>query len=87
MNTWVVGNVPVGHYVQDFYLPIEDEQEKSIQLGQKTFFMKGRIMTGQANLDQNQLGLKDFRWLAKEEIQKLVTPKYWSMTENILTER
>ena len=87
MNTWVVGNVPIGHYVEDYYRPIEDTQNRSIQLGNKTFFMKGRIMAGQASLNNNQFGLTEFRWLAKEEIQQLVSPKYWSMTENMLTER
>ena len=87
MNTWVVGHAPIGHYVQDYYQPIEHNEQGTIQLGQKTFFMKGRIMAGQADLAMNKLGLIDFRWLAKEEIQKLVTRKYWSMVEDMLTER
>ena len=87
MNTWVVGNVPIGHYMQDYYQPTETHKEGLILLGQKTFFMKGRMMAGQADLHENKSGLKDFRWLSKEEIQKLVSPKYWSMTEDMLTER
>ena len=87
MNTWVVGNVPVGHFVQDYYKPIEQKDDQSLTLGQKTFFMKGRIMAGQADVAASKLGLTDFRWLAKEEIQKLVSAKYWSMTQDMLTVR
>ncbi|KAL9051109.1 MAG: hypothetical protein Q9162_006233 [Coniocarpon cinnabarinum] len=87
MNTWLVGHVPIGHFVQDYYKPHEEKQEDTIQLGQKTFFMKGRIMAGQADLGANQLALTDFKWLTKEEIRQLVSPKYWSMTEDMLTER
>lgn len=87
MNTWIVGNVPVGHYTQAFEQPVRDAGQKAYELGEKTFFVKGRMMAGQADLKSNSMGLTEFRWLAKEEIQKLVTPRYWSMTQDMLTER
>ncbi|KAB8349765.1 hypothetical protein FH972_023779 [Carpinus fangiana] len=74
MNTWVVGHVPVGHFARDFPTPSTSGDKSAVELGQKTFFMKARIMAGQANLEATTLGLQDFKWLAKEEIQKLVTP-------------
>ena len=87
MNTWVVGNLPVGHQSIDFPKTTLDQEKKIEQLGEKTFFMKARIMAGQANLEDNKLGLEDFKWLAKEEIQKEVHPRYWSDVRNMLGER
>ena len=95
MNTWVVGHVPVGHYAVEFANPVVDSRggdggdggSKTVELGEKVFFMKGRIMAGQASLEGNALGLTDFRWLAKEEVRAVVTPRYWSMAQDMLTER
>ncbi|KAH0536819.1 hypothetical protein FGG08_006352 [Glutinoglossum americanum] len=86
MNTWVVGNVPIGHYHFDYPnpLPIKDGVRES---GEKTFFMKARIMAGQADLKKNELGLVDFKWLAKEEIEKAVGPRYWKSLKSMLAEQ
>ena len=49
--------------------------------------MKGRIMSGQADLSKNEYGDQEFQWLAKEEIEEKVGPKYWSAVKNMLAER
>lgn len=87
MNTWVIGNVPIGHH-QNNYLPeaLKTSQNPN-ELGLKTFFMKARMIAGQANLKDNKLGLADFKWLAKEEVQKEVDQKYWHSIRNMLAER
>ena len=54
---------------------------------EKTFFMKGRIMAGQADITANELGVEDFKWLAKEEVQKEVSPQYWANVKNMLVEQ
>lgn len=88
MNTWIVGNVPIGHHAEDYETPVRGGADgQRYELGAKTFFVKGRIMTGQADVTDNLHGFKDFRWLAKEEIAQLVTPHYWRMTEDMLVER
>lgn len=87
MNTWIVGHVPIGHYAYEYPTVMINSEKKTVGLGEKVFFMKGRIMAGQANIKDNQLGVQEFRWLAKEEIKEIVTPRYWSMTENMLAER
>ena len=69
MNTWVIGNAPIG------------------QVRQQTFFMKARIMGGQLNLADNKLGLRDFKWLAREEIRKSVGYDYWEGIRNIIPSR
>lgn len=87
MNTWVVGNAPIGHYSGDFKKAITDTEKGTKEVGEKIFFMKARIMAGQANLKANAFGDSEFKWLSSEEIQQLVTPKYWSSVANMLAGR
>ena len=87
MNTWVVGNAPVGHHNLNYANRILDEEKKVERLGEKTFFMKARIMAGQAVLKDNKLGLVDFKWLAKEEVRREVHPQYWNSVRHMLAER
>ncbi|KAI4740293.1 hypothetical protein E4T50_09283 [Aureobasidium sp. EXF-12298] len=87
MNTWVVGNAPIGHYSGNFKKTITNTEKKVEEVGERTFFMKARIMAGQANLKANTFGDKEFKWLSSEEIQQTVTPKYWSSVANMLTGR
>jgi large subunit ribosomal protein L46 len=86
MNTWTVGHHPIGHHVYKLRKPKNDEKAGIQLLGEKTFFMKSRIMAGQANLKENE-NLTDFKWLAKEEIQPLVTQQYWRSVKDMLAER
>ena len=86
MNTWFVGNVPIGHYQWNYPKSLKTESG-SDEVGLKTFFMKARIMAGQANLKENQLGWQDFQWLAKDEISKHVSPNYWRSIKNMLADR
>ncbi len=87
MNTWVVGNVPIGHRNHPAPRAIAATEDKLERPVEKTFFMKARIMAGQANITDNKLEVADFQWLAKEEIEKVVTPNYWSAVRNMLAER
>ncbi|KAF2180726.1 hypothetical protein K469DRAFT_714300 [Zopfia rhizophila CBS 207.26] len=87
MNTWVVGNVPIGHHQHQYLSESLKSSMNSNELGFKTFFMKARIMAGQANLKENKLGLADFKWLAKEEVHDAVERKYWHSIKNMLAER
>ncbi|KAK2753239.1 54S ribosomal protein L17 mitochondrial [Arachnomyces sp. PD_36] len=87
MNTWTVGHHPIGHYIYKLRKPKADEKTGVQTLGEKTFFMKSRIMAGQADLKDNTQDLKDFKWLAKEEIQPLVNAQYWSAVKDMLAER
>jgi large subunit ribosomal protein L46 len=84
MNTWIIGHAPVGHYV---YPAFYNEDSTLKVQGDKTFFMKGRIMAGQANLEGNQYGLRDFKWLTKEEVPKYFRPRYYSDVKNMLADR
>ncbi|KAL3467732.1 ribonuclease H-like domain-containing protein [Aspergillus heterothallicus] len=87
MNTFMVGYHPVGHYVYNARKPKTDETTGATMAGEKTFFIKSRIMAGQADLSNNVQNLKDFKWLAKEEIAKYVRPEYYASIKNMLAER
>jgi large subunit ribosomal protein L46 len=86
MNTWLVGHVPIGHH-QHNYTATRKLPSGLTEHGAKTFFLKARIMAGQVNLKENKLGLKDFKWLAKDELEKEVDSGYWKSVKNMLAER
>jgi large subunit ribosomal protein L46 len=99
MNTWVVGNHPVGHRILDYPLQTGRKQDGEKEatgkevankvdiLGEKVFYLKARIMAGQANLAENSFGLKDFKWLAREELEQQVERSYWHSIKNMLPAR
>ena len=87
VNTWVVGNMPIGHHVYNYSQPILNKEQGTEMRGEKTFFMKARIMAGQVNLKDNKFGLQDFQWLDREEIQKAMPPRNWTAVKNILPGR
>lgn len=81
MNTWFVGNVPIGHQVINFKEPVDGK------VGEKVFFMKARIMAGQINLKDNQLGLEDFVWVTKDEVEKTTKKPFWEAVRHMLVTR
>lgn len=99
MNTWVVGNHPVGHFDKTFAQPklskilpnrlVRSSAEESEQeeLGEKVFFMKSRIMAGKPDMAMNEFADQDYKWLAKEELEEVVDRKYWNSVKNMLAER
>lgn len=95
MFTWFVGNHPVGHHVYRIRNPARVTQSDSSPTpatqtplaGEKTFFMKARIAKGQADPKGNEMGVEDFKWLSKEEIQREVSPGYWASVRNMLVEQ
>ena len=87
MNTWVVGNMPIGHQVYDYSKAMMEEKKGSETRGEKTFFMKARIMAGKPNLKDNKFDISEYQWLAKDEIQQALHPRDWSAVKNILAER
>lgn len=87
MNTWMVGYHPAGHHVYTNRKPRIDQAAGTETLGEKTFFMKSRIMTGQADLATNVQNLDDFKWLSKDEISQHVLPQYYSYIKNMLVDR
>jgi large subunit ribosomal protein L46 len=86
MNTWLIGHVPIGHH-QIEYPKTTTLSSGLTEQGAKTFFLKARIMAGQFNLKESKMGVKDFRWLAREELEKEVEEPYWKSIKNMLAER
>lgn len=87
MNTWVVGKVPIGHATFNYPQPIINKEQGSQRLGEKTFFMKARIMAGKPILDGNKYGILDYQWLAKEEMKEVLGPFLWSAVKNSIADR
>jgi large subunit ribosomal protein L46 len=85
MNTWLVGHVPIGHHQLEY--PEARSSNGLQEYGAKTFFLKARIMAGQVDLNANQLGLQDFKWLHKDELKNEVDGSYWRQIKNMLAER
>lgn len=84
MNSWIVGRVPIGHYISK---PRLGSDSAITSQGEKTFFMKGRIMAGQADLKDNAFGVSDWKWLTKQEVEGHVGPKYFSQIKNMMAAR
>jgi large subunit ribosomal protein L46 len=59
--------------------------ETSTEVGEKTFFIKTRIFAGQADVAQQAAAWEDFAWLSKDEIEKIVHPRYWARVKNMLS--
>ncbi|KAJ4268566.1 hypothetical protein NW762_002630 [Fusarium torreyae] len=84
MNTWIVGRVPVAHVVTRPKVKADGIVEKK---GEKTFFIKGRIMAGQADLEGNPFGYTDYKWLTREELQKELPSEYFRGVRNMMADR
>ncbi len=84
MNTWIVGRVPIAHLVRTTAaLADTDAGINSL----RTFFLKGRIMAGQANLEGNTLGASAFQWLTKDELAATLPKYYYSSVKNAMPSR
>ena len=84
MNTWMVGRVPVAHFVKQ---PEFREDSSMVRRGEKTFFLKGRILAGQADLKNNKMGLSDFNWLTKDELKEKFDEDYFHAVRLMMANR
>lgn len=85
MNTWIVGRVPVAHHV---VRPVFGQKDGALlKKGEKIFFLKGRIMAGQADLTDNLHDLVDFKWLTQEELRSTLAEEYFHSVKGMFAER
>ncbi|KAK4204431.1 39S mitochondrial ribosomal protein L46-domain-containing protein [Triangularia verruculosa] len=82
MNAWIVGRVPVAHRV--VAPEVEPETKKLVRRGDKIFYLKGRIMAGQADLSGNTQGLTEFRWLTQREMKKVLPEEVWESVKGMV---
>lgn len=87
MNTWVVGNLPLTHQIINYAQGPLDTERGIEKRGEKVFYMKSRIMAGQANLEGNKFGLVDYKWASKEEVQGTISARDWTVVRGVLAER
>lgn len=75
MNTWFIGRHPIAY---EQWKPVykdaaEGKEDKVLKTrGRNIFYLRARIMAGQADLTNNQLGLDAFKWLTREEVKEHV---------------
>ena len=55
--------------------------------GKKTFFMRARILAGQADLKGNDFGWTEFKWLTKSELERFLSPRLFSGVWKMLADR
>lgn len=85
MNTWMVGRHPIAHEKREPIFKDDASAEGGRALkarGYNAFFLKGRIMAGQADLAENKFGLTDFKWLTKDELKAQLQPSLFFSVEN-----
>ena len=87
MNTWVVGNMPVGHQIHNIAGPSSETSLTPSKNTHKVFYMKAHIMAGQADLKDNGLGLQEYRWLTKQELQRTLSPQDFGAVKKVLADR
>ncbi|ODV95181.1 hypothetical protein PACTADRAFT_49929 [Pachysolen tannophilus NRRL Y-2460] len=90
IKTWTVSNTPTAvlKYSKDKKLIIDtnsndanNDDETNIS---REYLIKSHILAGKFQLQPSQ-NIKEFRWLTKEEIEKLVTPNYFQQIGHLLS--
>lgn len=76
-----VNQIPINPLVRT------SKAEQREEFGEKVFFMKARIMAGQADVSSDTSRYQEFRWLTKEEIETVVAADYWRSAKNMLVAR
>ncbi|CAN8096770.1 unnamed protein product [Discula destructiva] len=84
MNTWMVGRHPIAHEKHEPRYTDDKTTEGGRALkarGANNFYLKGRIMAGQADIAGNEFGVTDFKWLTKDELKEQLQPVLYSSVE------
>ncbi|GAC75546.1 60S ribosomal protein L22 [Moesziomyces antarcticus T-34] len=76
MDIWLVSNLPVGLY------------RAADAAAEKTYFLRGHVLAGNAELAKGKGDVEEFQWLTKEELQQLMeqgkNASYWQNVEGLL---
>lgn len=74
MDIWLVSNLPVGVFKGG--------------AAEKTYFLRGHVLAGNAEVNKGKGDVEEFQWLTKEEIEKLLgqskDSSYWQHVEDLL---
>ncbi|CAG8486150.1 105_t:CDS:2 [Paraglomus brasilianum] len=79
MDVWFVSRKPIGYCAYDF-----PAGEGDVYDGAKVFFLKAHIFAGQARVDNTEI--VEFAWVTKQEMQKYVSPQYYSYVKDMLND-
>eukprot|EP01114_Cavostelium_apophysatum_P014180 TRINITY_DN3611_c0_g1_i1.p1 TRINITY_DN3611_c0_g1~~TRINITY_DN3611_c0_g1_i1.p1 ORF type:complete len:308 (+),score=58.81 TRINITY_DN3611_c0_g1_i1:50-973(+) len=80
MNTFFIGNAPVGSYTYKIPSTLQEKYGNS----QKTrvFFYKARYLMGPIRLNKNEL--EDHLWVTKSELKEYLAPEYYEYVKDLL---
>jgi large subunit ribosomal protein L46 len=84
MNTWMIGRHPIAHTVRRY--PAQ-KPDSDAAIGAKTFYLRGRIMAGQADLTRNAAGAQDYKWLTAKELETGLSKGYLTPLKSALADR
>lgn len=91
MNTWMVGRAPVAHEHRE---PVytggregEPAERRVKMYGRDVFYLRARIMAGQADLSENKCGVTDFKWLTKDELAGAISQQTLHSVKNSMPAR
>ncbi|KAI9230198.1 MAG: hypothetical protein DHS80DRAFT_12760, partial [Piptocephalis tieghemiana] len=80
MNVWLVARGPIGHYAYKHEGPGASKGKES-----SVYFLKANIFAGQCRPDGKEVN--DFAWVTREEMSKYVSPEYYKVVKNMLSEQ
>lgn len=88
MNTWMVGRAPIAYeHNEPLYTGDEEATKRVKRYGRDVFYLKARIMAGQADLAENKWGITDFKWLTKDELVGAISQKTFASVRNSMPAR
>lgn len=83
----MVGRHPIAYEHREPIYKDDADNEGGRKLkfrGANIFYLKGRIMAGQADLTDNKYAVTDFKWLTKEELQEHLGQKMFASVEKAM---
>lgn len=84
MNTWFVGRHPVAYEHWDPVFKGDKDNKEIAKRGLDVFYLRARIMAGQADLTNNEANTDAFKWLTREELQEHIHPTTFSVVEQTM---
>lgn len=87
MNTWLVGRHPIAYEKWNPLLEGEEGDKTVARRGFNVFYMRARIMAGQADLTNNEYGADAFKWLTREEVRDHVHQQTFEVAEHTMPAR
>lgn len=87
MNIWFIGRHPIAYEEWNPVYEGEEGNKTLARRGLNVFYLRAKIMAGQADLTNNEYSADAFKWLTREEVQEHVHPNTFESVEKTMPER